>query len=77
MVKTISVIGLLAALAIPQAVFAGPSGYGTEGPYGQRLHKQAQSTFQRDWNNGNEAKYRAERSASWMRRHNRSFPNPF
>ena len=77
MVKTISLLGLLGALAIPQAVFADPSGYGTEGPYGQRLHRQAIASFQRDWNAGNEAKNRAERSAAWMRRHNQSFPNPF
>ena len=78
MVGTIASIGLLAALTVPQAVFAGPpTGYGTEGPYGRRLHHQAQSTFQRGWNNFNEPKYRAEESARWMRRHGNSFPSAF
>ena len=76
MVRTFALIGLLAALTVPQAVFAQPpSGYGTEGPYGQRLH--AHSTFERHWNAFNESKWRAEESARWMRRHGQSFPSPF
>ena len=54
MVRTIARIGLLTAT---QAAFAAaPSGYGTEGPYGQRLNHQARSTFQRNWNASNESK---------------------
>ena len=76
MLKTITFIGLLAALTVPQAAFAGaPTGYGTEGPYGQRLHQR--SSFERHWNNFNESKWRAESSSRWMRRHGQSFPSPF
>jgi hypothetical protein len=78
MVKTIALIGFVAALAVPQASFAGsPTGYGTEGPYGKTLHNQARSTPQRHWNAWNESKHRAEASASWMREHGKSFPTPF
>ena len=71
MVRTIALIGLLTAAG---TAFAGaPTGYGTEGPYGQRLNHQAQSTFQRGWNNANESKYRAEESARWVRRHGSPF----
>ncbi len=70
MVRTIALIGLVAAVTGAQGAFAAcPSGYGTEGPNGQRLCGQAESSFQRHWNYANESKYRAEASAEWMRRH--------
>jgi hypothetical protein len=77
MLRTIALVGLGIALTGTQALAQPPSGYGTEGPYGRRLNHQAQSTFQRDWNNANESKYRAEESARWVRRHHVGFPNPF
>ena len=78
MLRQFSTIGLAVALTAANAAFAQPpSGYGTEGPYGRRLHAQAQSTFQRNWNNANESKYRAEESARWVRRHRQGAPNPF
>ncbi|HYA81763.1 MAG TPA: hypothetical protein VED87_12640 [Methylocystis sp.] len=74
MVRTMSLVGLLAALTVSQAALAAaPSGYGTEGPYGRRLHHQATSTFQRNWNASNESKYRAAESARWVRRHGSPF----
>lgn len=78
MSRTLLAVGLAVALTAANAAFAqSPSGYGTEGPYGRRLHAEAQSTFQRNWNNGNESKYRAEESARWVRRHHQGLPNPF
>jgi hypothetical protein len=78
MVRTIALLGLVAALSVPQLASAqSPSGYGTEGPNGRRLHAQAQSTFQRGWNADNESKHRAEASANWQRRHGKRFPTPF
>jgi hypothetical protein len=78
MVRTIALIGLVAAVTGAQGAFAAcPSGYGTEGPNGQRLCGQAESSFQRHWNYDNESKYRAEASAEWMRRHHKHFPLPF
>ena len=48
MFRTITLAALAVALMAAQSAFAQPpSGYGTEGPYGQRLDAQAQSTFQR------------------------------
>ena len=77
MARSIAVIVILATVAASGAAFAQvPSGYGTEGPYGQRLHYQAQSSNARDWNQGNEARWRAEKSARRMSRHGQSFPNP-
>jgi hypothetical protein len=74
MFKTIALVGLVAAVTVPQAY--AESGYGTEGPYGRRLHHQAQSTFQRGWNAHNQSKYRAEESARWVRQHH-GYPSPF
>ena len=77
MVRIVTLIGLLVALAIPQAAFAVTStGYGTEGPYRAR-HGAPLSTFQRGWNNGHEIQNRARASASWVRRHGVGFPSPF
>ena len=75
MVRTIALVGLVAALTAPQTVLAGSSGYGTEGPYGRHSH--ARSTFDRNWNQNHESKNRAEASARGMRRHGKGFPTPF
>jgi hypothetical protein len=76
MVRLIALVGVATVLAAPLAAFAAaPSGYGTEGPYGRRLHHQAQTTFDREWNHWNESKNRAEESARWMRQH--GYRNPF
>jgi len=81
MVRTIALIGLAAALAIPQAAFAAsnaPTGYGTEGPGGETLTgTQATSTFQRHWNAEREGENRALSSAEWIREHHKGFPFPF
>ena len=72
MIRTIAFVGFAAALTVAQGALAqAPSGFGTEGPQGQRLHHQAVSSFQRGWNNYNESKYRAAESAEWLRQHNR------
>ena len=70
MVRLIALVGLSAFLTAPFAAFAAaPSGYGTEGAYGRKLHYQAQTTFDREWNHWNESKNRAEASSRWVRRH--------
>jgi hypothetical protein len=73
MFKTISVIGLAAALLIPSAsafaVSGNSSSYGTEG-YGPHVRTQSLTPFQRSWNHGNESKERARAGAAWMRHHN-------
>jgi hypothetical protein len=75
MARTLALIGLVAALAAPQAGLAqsnAPSGYGTEGPYGEQLPPAyATSTYARYYNNYNQARYRAEQSADWLRTHGR------
>ena len=54
MTKTLTLIGLAVALAVPQAALAVTStGYGTEGPYHAR-HGAPLSNFQRGWNNAHE-----------------------
>ena len=79
MLKAFALVVFTAALVLSaNAAFAtSPSGYGTEGPYGQRLHRRAETSFDRHWNSFNESKWRAERSAEWMRRHGKHFPLPF
>jgi hypothetical protein len=79
MLKAFALAGFAAALVLSaNAAFAtSPSGYGTEGANGQRLHRQAVASFDRHWNSFSESKWRAERSADWMRRHGKRFPLPF
>jgi hypothetical protein len=77
MLRTITLTGLAMALTTGAALAQSPSGYGTEGPYGKRLHARAQSTFDRHWNAANESKHRAESSARWVRQHGQGLPNPF
>jgi hypothetical protein len=78
MIKAIALIGLAVALTAPHAALAeapsAPSGYGTEGPNGQRLDAWAQSTYARQWNQANESLWRAESSAEWLRLHGKSSP---
>lgn len=72
MTKTIALIGLAAALALPSApafaVNGNSSAYGTEG-YGPTVPTQSLTPFQRSWNHANESKERARAGASWIRRH--------
>ena len=64
MLKTIALIGLVAALVIPSvpafAVNGNSSAYGTEG-YGPTVPTRSLTTFQRSYNHANESKERAER----------------
>jgi hypothetical protein len=75
MLKTISVVGLAAALLIPSAsafaVSGNSSSYGTEG-YGPHVRTQSLTPFQRSWNHNNESKERARAGAAWVRRHHAS-----
>jgi hypothetical protein len=75
MFKTISVIGLAAALVLQSAsafaVSGNSSSYGTEG-YGPHVRTQSLTPFQRSWNHNNESKERARAGAAWVRRHHAS-----
>jgi hypothetical protein len=75
MFKTIAVIGLAAALALPSAsalaVSGNSSSYGSQG-YGPTVRTQSLTPFQRSWNHANESKERARAGASWVRRHHAS-----
>jgi len=79
MLKTIALIGLAAALALPPAAAAAQTGtsssYGSYGS-GQRIPTQSLSNFDRQWNYYNESKERARASAEWMRRHAAHLPFP-
>ena len=72
MFKTIAVVGLAAALALPSAsafaVSGASSSYGTEG-YGPTVPTQSLTPFQRSWNHANESKVRARAGASWLHHH--------
>src|SRR5580704_17732434 len=72
MLKTIALIGLAAALALPSAsafaVNGDSSSYGTEG-YGPTVPTQSLTPFQRWWNHANESKERARAGAAWVRHH--------
>ncbi len=78
MVRIVTLIGLVVALAAPQAAFARD--------FDRLRHAKARivrgtahplSTFQRGWNNGHESQNRARASARWVRRHGVGFPSPF
>ena len=72
MLRTIALIGLAAALALPSApafaVSGKSSAYGTEGN-GPTVPTQSLTPFQRSWNHANESKMRARAGADWLRRH--------
>jgi hypothetical protein len=72
MLKTLALIGLAAALALPSApafaVSGNSSSYGTEG-YGPTAPTQSLTPFQRSWNHANESKERARAGAVWIRHH--------
>jgi hypothetical protein len=72
MIKTIALIGLAAALALPSApafaVSGNSSSYGSEG-YGPSVPTQSLTPFQRSWNHANESKERARAGAAWIRHH--------
>jgi len=72
MLKTIALIGLAAALAVPStaafAVSGDSSSYGSDGS-GPTIPTQSLTPFDRAWNHANESKERARAGASWIRRH--------
>lgn len=72
MLKTIALIGLAAALAVPPtaafAVSGNSSSYGSDG-YGPTVPTQSLTPFDRAWNHANESKERARAGANWIRRH--------
>jgi hypothetical protein len=72
MLKTIALVGLAVALAIPStaafAVSGTSSAYGTD-DYEPTIPTQSLSNFDRGWNHANESKDRARASADWVRRH--------
>jgi hypothetical protein len=72
MLKTIALIGLAAALALPSApafaVNGDSSSYGTEGS-GPTVPTQSLTPFQRSWNHANESKVQARAGAEYVRQH--------
>jgi hypothetical protein len=80
MLKTIALIGLAAALALPSAsafaVSGNSSAYGTE-DYGPTIPTQSLTQFDRAYNHANESKERARAGAEWLRKHGRSPFLPF
>jgi hypothetical protein len=63
MFKTIALIGLTTALALPPVAALAQTGYGvTPGA-------PSTSTFDREWNHANQSKDRARASAANVRRH--------
>jgi hypothetical protein len=72
MLKTIALIGLAAALAIPSApalaVSGNSSAYGTQ-DNGPTVPTQSLTPFQRSYNHANESKEHAYDSAEWLRQH--------
>ena len=72
MLKTIALIGLAAAVALPSApafaVSGNSSAYGTD-DYGPTVPTQSLTPFQRSWNHANESKERARAGAAWVRHH--------
>lgn len=72
MLKTIAMIGLAAALAMPSAsafaVSGTSSSYGSDG-YGPTIPTQSLTPFDRAWNHSNESKMRARAGAAWVRHH--------
>ncbi|MGH6799613.1 MAG: hypothetical protein ACREDI_14675 [Roseiarcus sp.] len=73
MLKTIALIGLAAALALPSASAFAVSGnssssYGSEG-YGPTIPTRSLTPFDRAWNHANESKERARAGAAWLRHH--------
>jgi hypothetical protein len=78
MLKTIALIGLVAALALPStsafAVSGDSSAYGTQ-DYGPIVPTQSLTHFQRAYNYAHESKERAYASAEWLRQHGKGlFP---
>jgi hypothetical protein len=69
--KTTTLIGLVAALALPAApafaVSGNSSSYGSEG-YGPSVSTQS-TPFQRSWNHAKESKERARAGAAWILQH--------
>jgi len=78
MFRTIVLIGLAAALALPPAAALAQQGtsssYGSVG-WGPVIPTQQLTTKDRFWNHDNQARYQAEDSADWLREHGKGlFP---
>jgi hypothetical protein len=78
MFKSIVLIGLAAALALPPAAALAQQGtsssYGSVG-WGEQIPTQALTPKDRTWNHDNQAKYQAEDGAEWLREHGKGlFP---
>ena len=72
MLKTIALIGLSAALALPPVAASTQTGTSSSwGSYGlgQQIPTQALSPFDREWNHDNEAANEARAGAEWIREH--------
>ena len=63
MLKTIALIGLTAALALPTVAALAQTGFGVSNS------APSTSTFDRAWNHANESKERARASARYVRHH--------
>ncbi len=63
MLKTIVLIGLGAALALPPVAAGAQTGYGVSNS------APSTTTFDRSWNHFNESKERARAGAAYVRRH--------
>jgi hypothetical protein len=72
MIKTLALLGLAAAFALPSvpafAVSGNSSSYGTEGS-GPTVPTRSLTPFQRSWNHANESKERARAGAEYVRQH--------
>ncbi len=80
MLKTIALIGLGAALALPpvpaSAATGTSSSYGSYGS-GQTIPTQALTPFDRSWNHAHEAEDRSIAGSEWLREHARASPFPW
>ena len=80
MFKTLSAIGLAAALALlSSTAFAeqgNSSSWGTVG-WGPVIPTQSLTNFDRAWNHANQSKYQAYDSAEWLRQHGKGVFPPF
>ena len=80
MFKIVTLIGLAAVLALPPRVALAQQGtsssYGTEG-WGPRIPTIALTPKDRYWNHANEAQYRAEDGAEWLRLRTQTGPYPW
>lgn len=85
MLKTIALIGLSAALALPPVAASAQTGTSSSwGSYGlgQQIPTQALTPIDRQWNHDHEGENQAIAGSEWLRQHRAagqrsSFPFPF